>query len=130
MDSCGGAPPALSRELAHKSGELSSLAAAMDRAQRQQALHDTGGGTRRELWRVRLVGCRLRCSRSVGCRHVTPHEARADGCARLGAPRCAQRKVETVSEEAAALAATLQRSTSSTSALPASKLRHPRRNSE
>ena len=54
MESCGGAPPALSRELAHKSEELCAAAAQMDRALRQLALHDASGA-KRDLWKVRCL---------------------------------------------------------------------------
>ena len=56
MEGCGGAPPALARELGHKSEELCAVAAQMERAHRQLALHD-GGGSKRDLWKVR-ASCR------------------------------------------------------------------------
>jgi hypothetical protein len=52
MEGCGGAPPALSRELAHKSEELSAVAMQMERAHRQLALHEATGA-KRDLWKVR-----------------------------------------------------------------------------
>ena len=58
MESCGGAPPALSRELEHKSVELSAVAAQMERALRQLVLHDASGA-KRDLWKVRNCACLL-----------------------------------------------------------------------
>lgn len=55
MEGAGGASPALSRDLLHKAEELHAVAAQMDRACRQLALQDSGGGgAKRELWRVSL----------------------------------------------------------------------------
>jgi len=65
MEGCGGAPPALARELAHKSEELCAVAAQMERAHRQLALHD-GGGVKRDLWKVRASCCGTQCL----CIHV------------------------------------------------------------
>ena len=56
MESCGGAPPALSHELAHKSEELCAVAAQMERAHRQLALHDASNA-KRDLWKVRACFC-------------------------------------------------------------------------
>ena len=61
MEGCGGAPPALARELAHKSEELCAVASQMERAHRQLALHD-GGGAKRDLWKV--------CARRRACTSV------------------------------------------------------------
>jgi hypothetical protein len=61
MEGCGGAPPALSRELAHKSEELSAVAAQMERAHRQLALHDTVGA-KRDLWKVRVLALARLCT--------------------------------------------------------------------
>ncbi len=61
MEGCGGAPPALSRELAHKSEELCAVAAQMERARRQLALHDTAGA-KRDLWKVRVLALARLCT--------------------------------------------------------------------